>query len=408
MPSVQTSEQAINTVHRVAELQKALPKPDIDVIEDEGIPRAFLMQRWITIRASSPVITVVQQESDWLDLSTYADAAFWVEVANVSPAGGGTISLEIESSPTLDAINFGPVAPPLLLSRASNGTDVVPQIVRCVRTRSTKPLARYTRWRLRSSTSGTWEATIRIRGTAGFSSFFQPTLIRGCNLWLRADLGVTLSGTNVTTWADQSTFARDVSASSNYPTFNTNVINGQPTIHFDAASQNALSFGLGNGWPAFVVEQQAHVFVVNKRATATESDPLKSGFWSVETTGGAEGVKIPSNVNQHIFDDFYSANLHDCGLQQYALDKPHVYEVLSNGAFWGNWLNGISQFSTNSGTFSSPSAFSNAIGCTIDTPSTRFYPGDWAEVVLYDHALTRAERDLLIAYFNGRYGLGAV
>lgn len=88
---------------------------------DAGPPRSFLMQKWITVRATSPVLSVTQEDAGWRDLGTFADAAFWVEVGEVTPLSGGTVELVIESSPTFDEVNFVPRT----VSYKPNPEDVV-------------------------------------------------------------------------------------------------------------------------------------------------------------------------------------------------------------------------------------------------------------------------------------------
>ncbi len=53
-------------------------------------------------------------------------------------------------------------------------------------------------------------------------------------LWLRADEGVTTSGSNVTDWSDQSGNGKDVTASAGFekPELKTNALNGQPVLNF--------------------------------------------------------------------------------------------------------------------------------------------------------------------------------
>lgn len=376
----------------------------------DGPSRTFLLQPWITVRATSPVLSVVQQDCGWVDLATFADAAFWVELGEVSPPAGGTLSLTIESSPTWDEVNFRPVAPPLLLARAS-GPDgaVVPQLIRCVRTPNTAPLSRWTRWRLTASSSATsWAATVRIRGTAGRTSFFQPTLLKDCAVWLRADLGITLdaNGTSVSSWDDQSGHGNRVvtnpSVPTTHPTYDINPINGQPTITFDAAQSQYMWFNpsLPTGITA------AHAFVVHRRAASTEVTPLYTGFW--KTVVGTDVAMPQVGSPPHIWDNFASTSpARDCGAVVIpSLAVPHVYEAASGASGWTSRLNGTLQFTTATNTVWGFDA-NAVIGANNSGAPGPFYRGDWAEMVIYTRVLASAERALLIDYFNGRYGLGA-
>jgi hypothetical protein len=64
---------------------------------------------------------------------------------------------------------------------------------------------------------------------------FSPASIPGLQLWLKADAGVTTVGGSVTLWADQSPNGNDVAEVISSPTFESNVINGLPSILFDGA-----------------------------------------------------------------------------------------------------------------------------------------------------------------------------
>lgn len=367
---------------------------------DEGIPRAFLLQKWITVRGTSPIVSITQQDTGWCDVATYADAAFWIEVAEVTNPFGGTVSLIIESSPTWDETAFKPVAPSIVLSASP-----APYVVRCLRTQFTAPLSRWVRWRLVASTTGTWDATIRIRGTGGSSNFVVPTMIRGCWCWLRADLGVQQSGGNVTSWSDQALHAGDVNdlpndaVSGAFPPSATGTpINGQKTISFNATGTQYMQLGLSTNNPPTSI----HAFVVHRRGSDTETVAAHTGFWRNAAT---DGTKIPDVLpGNQIVDDAFSNAIHTCGVRVIpSLAQPHVYEVESDVSTWTNRLNGLLQFSV-SHTYN----FNGAGDIGGTSTGGRYYTGDWAEIVLYRRILKGAERSLLIDYFNTRYNLGAV
>jgi hypothetical protein len=68
-------------------------------------------------------------------------------------------------------------------------------------------------------------------GTLLLNYIFDPKEIQGLSLWLKADAGVTLSGSDVTAWADQSGNGRNATAIES-PTYATNSINGKPALVF--------------------------------------------------------------------------------------------------------------------------------------------------------------------------------
>lgn len=380
---------------------------------DEAWGRTFLLQRWTTIRgdasANFPVRTITQDESAWIDLSRFGDAAFWIDVSGVNLPITGLVSLTLESSPVRDEGYFKPVALPLtLIPQAVNGA-VVPYLVRTVRTPTTVPLTRWTRWRLSvpGGAGGKWDATFAIRGAGGSSSFMVPTQLAGCMTWLRADLGVTLSSGNVTTWADQSGKGNDaVAPAGREPAYNVggHQINGQPTLFFDPTVVGAEkllqlpagAYGIGT-FPAM------HAFVVHRRVAATEAIASRTGFWQL---GVGTGETMPG-TDGHIRDDCGSNVTYDTGLPPVSvpLNISQVYEVQATSTSWKSAINGLPQGSsgTNTLAFYSPPSLGGQVGFG----PWNFYYGDWAEVIVFNRILAASERAMVVNYLNGRYGLGA-
>jgi hypothetical protein len=66
---------------------------------------------------------------------------------------------------------------------------------------------------------------------------FQDIPTANLALWLKADSGVTLSGSDVSTWADQSGNGKDATASGTArPTYQSSGINGMPAISFNGTT----------------------------------------------------------------------------------------------------------------------------------------------------------------------------
>ena len=113
---------------------------------------------------------------------------------------------------------------------------------------------------------------------------------------------------------------------------------------------------------------------------------------------------MPYTVDNHIYDDGGGTARYNCGVPVVALNTPQVYEVQNAAGSWVNLLNGVSQSSSASNTVglaAAPQIGGNSVGGV-------YYYGDWAEMVLYNRILSSVERQSLVNYFNGRYGLGAV
>ena len=126
--------------------------------------RSILMQPWTTVRGAvgSNVRGVIQGQDKWLDVGPYQDAAFWIDCREVT----GTVSLEIDTAPSLDEALFLAVFAPITLTAATApvvkpatlalaGSPPLPSGAPGV------PIARWLRWKLTCS-SGTWDACFRI------------------------------------------------------------------------------------------------------------------------------------------------------------------------------------------------------------------------------------------------------
>jgi hypothetical protein len=67
---------------------------------------------------------------------------------------------------------------------------------------------------------------------ANVAASFSPTDLSGLSLWLKSNAGVTMDGSNVTAWADQSGNGNNVNDVANMPMLVNNFINGYPAIYF--------------------------------------------------------------------------------------------------------------------------------------------------------------------------------
>ncbi|MFA6923650.1 MAG: hypothetical protein WC223_05290, partial [Bacteroidales bacterium] len=91
---------------------------------------------------------------------------------------------------------------------------------------------------------------------------FNPKILSGLKLWLAADAGVVLSGSNVTQWNDLSENGNNAtqSTSNKQPIFVNSVLNNKPIIRFDGTDDelatNAIVFSATNKVTAFIVFKQ--------------------------------------------------------------------------------------------------------------------------------------------------------
>ncbi|MDO9187121.1 MAG: hypothetical protein Q7W13_13995 [Bacteroidia bacterium] len=80
--------------------------------------------------------------------------------------------------------------------------------------------------------------TLLGAGGAGVAPVFTPLDISNLQAWYKADAGITLNGSNVSQWDDQSGNARHMiqATASNQPTFTALAKNGLPGLTFDGTN----------------------------------------------------------------------------------------------------------------------------------------------------------------------------
>ena len=158
----------------------------------------IVVQNWTTIRGADTT-PFIQDLHDYLDAEKYVDWTFWLDVAD-APSGASSLTFSIESAPNKDDFSF--------LTTASTTMDPSAGVVvlRALMNQTLKTqVARWLRWKITPSAAN-WSTTFRVLAAASrvHSGAFVPTQLSGCQLWLRADEGVTLSSGLVSAWADQS------------------------------------------------------------------------------------------------------------------------------------------------------------------------------------------------------------
>lgn len=244
--------------------------------------------------------------------------------------------------------------------------------------------------------------------------------ISGLTVWLRADVGVTTSGSEVLTWQDQSGNGNDftgVADAGVRPTFNSSStgLGSQPAIsfagdgdHFEDADGDSYINGL----------TEFTLFLVYK-SDQTSTD---RGLWIAETpvsqdktftirydaaganTGGSftnvvkTGILTDNPDNQlESFSDIQTTNAQITSLHW---DSGTLYDLYVDGI-----LNNPSSAGTPpTGTISGSSTVIVGKGGK-DDPDTanRSWDGEIAEVILYGRSLSDTERESVEDYLSAKY-----
>jgi hypothetical protein len=115
----------------------------------------FLLTDWLTVRGNAATVTqITQEQSQWLDLTPYSSAFFWLDCRGVTGTG---VKMTIDTAPCLDEELFSPLVASFALAASQSPVLLYAGVP------GVSILARYVRWRLTTTgASGAWDATFRI------------------------------------------------------------------------------------------------------------------------------------------------------------------------------------------------------------------------------------------------------
>ena len=217
-------------------------------------------------------------------------------------------------------------------------------------------------------------------GSIGFRDIPTANLA----LWLKADSGVTLSGSDVTTWADQSGNGKDATASGTArPTYQSGGINGMPAISFNGTTNRMTGSQVLTTHPATV-------FAVVQFSVGQEIGSIfqQSGFalYRGFNSGSSLEFRIFNGVN------LTSSNTIPNGTAV-------LLEGIANGASSFLFSNGVQRASGDAGT----SAISGSYELASNSGSPRTMV--IAEILVYSTNLGTGDRQLVENYLNEKYAI---
>jgi hypothetical protein len=247
------------------------------------------------------------------------------------------------------------------------------------------------------TTAGTTNVTISATNAIGTGSATLVVTISansgvpstGLRLWLRADQGTTVDGSNnVSTWSDQSPLHNDATqGSGSQPLLVTGAMNGLPVVRFSGSGQSLNLPDVMNS------ATQGEIFIVAKLKDFTNAANGLVHF------GGSTGTFYGAT---QVWNDFGGGDGQPITLADPSvLTSPHLFDASMDSAHTGVvQLNGI-VISTkpNVGTYFRPNPL---LGSDWQND---FFKGDIAEVVVYDHVLTTSDRALVNGYLQAKYNL---
>ena len=226
------------------------------------------------------------------------------------------------------------------------------------------------------------------------SAPFQPIDLSGLVAWFRADKGLTLNGSNVSAWADQSgvgdsgrNLAQGNSALQPAFTASDAAYNNRPTVGFAG-----LELLVSGAWSANLPVPSTRMVVGHG------ANDLTNNYFMDSIQGGNQHALIASSSG--FSDVFDGATLTD---NTATPDTPNVFVIVDNGASTKIYRSAHTVRKTgNAG------ANANWTGVTVGNTAgggSFALTGSIAEIAEWDRALSATEIALLMDYAGARYGI---
>lgn len=235
------------------------------------------------------------------------------------------------------------------------------------------------------------------------SGVVNPLTIFGSalRLWLDASLGITLNGSNVSAWADQSGNGFDFSqaSSSLQPPYLASGIGGLPTIDTRASASAVELVSAANASAILNGSAAYRAIVWTPLAAASQKTGGVSGVNWGDIMGAGDNCPYSDGNFYDLF--FNSAQRAITGISG-LLGSPMLYEVLSSSSTWTAYING-SQVAT----FASNTPQVPALPIGILGNSTEWWNGELSSIVALNALPTSGQRSQYASYVTSRWGFAA-
>lgn len=234
------------------------------------------------------------------------------------------------------------------------------------------------------------------QATSAGSVIFTPSVVSGIVLWVRADSLALADGAAVASWADSSNanaYAQGTGAAQPlYKNNGTDDINGLPVVTFDGSNDT-----LTKASASLAITTAASVFVVTRSNTATND----RAFFGAGTGGTDRQFSLQQTGTGFIYYENNGIAFNAFGAGYIANGTPYLVELVKNGATIKTYVNQVLKRTDGTGV-TITNATDIALGSVL---ATNFYSKDIAEMVIYNAAVSDADRALIEAYLGAKYGL---
>ncbi|MEO9806479.1 MAG: LamG-like jellyroll fold domain-containing protein [Reichenbachiella sp.] len=241
-----------------------------------------------------------------------------------------------------------------------------------------------------------------VLGTAVSAS--PGNVSSGLSLWFKAGAGVSTSGSNVTSWVDQSPTGLDLNSQNGDPTMSAAAINSNSAVAFDGNdnvynsgtydTENLLSGGALTGQHTFYIVAQHTAANPSARNVffSNGSDQFRQGLHTnprvhIRESGSANNNVSPGSIN---------------------IDNPNIYVIkrTSNNTTGGGtlYINGVTVTNYNTGNGVTDDT-KIVIGGENDANGSNGWVGNIAEVIAFATSEDDTDRQKIETYLAIKYGI---
>lgn len=256
------------------------------------------------------------------------------------------------------------------------------------------------------------KAQLGVKPGIGYvNSSFSPSSIAGLKFWVKADQITGLSdGDPVSTWTDQSGIGNTVTSSgASRPTYKTSILNSLPVVRFAGSHyMNKSSFTGVDGIAGMTV-----FLVVKQTSLATSNTYLSKWLYSSQGSFAIQtDASTTGEVMSYVADACGDAGGNNISSTTASLTTTfYLIEFVYDGSLTN--ANRVKFYKNTSG-------LSTAVNGTLPTALTtctadfevgrfnnlsRFFNGDFGEIIVYNSALSDVDRGLVEVYLNTKWAI---
>lgn len=235
---------------------------------------------------------------------------------------------------------------------------------------------------------------------AGGTGGGAPVPLQGLVLWLDAEVGVGLVGSNVDVWKDQSGAGHDAaqSTAAARPVLKPKAINGRPAVEFDGSDDELR---LPTGFDSF--NQGLSFFAVVDSYESGSCPPVLQLSNGIEIDDISFQRQDAAQWQYEVANEWSIGSTNLFPIQKDVLVGV-VHEPSGSVTLWGGMAGSMSEVGPNMARPKTVPRSQNSIGGGLYVGCSR-HKGLIGEILLYNRSVTDAERPQIFAYLTTKWAV---